>query len=63
MYSGGDAGFSKDWGFAETFLLTFFISQTPAWHLWEGVGGSYCFWLEENKAQGGVNAERLRDEC
>lgn len=37
VYCGGKVCFSKDQGFAETFLPTFFISQKPVWHPWEGV--------------------------
>lgn len=58
-----DICFSRDRGFSETFLLTVFMSQTSEWHLWEGVGGSYCFWLEDSKAQRRINSEHLKDEC
>lgn len=48
---GGKVCFSKARGFAETFFPTFFVSQKFAWHPWEGVAGSFCFRLRENKAQ------------
>lgn len=62
VYCGGRICFSKDQGFAETFLPTFFVSRKSVWHPREGLGGcSYCFQLE-NKAQRDLSSELLKHE-